>query len=265
MLSDLSKQIAAYDQSQSEGNRVIIVAHSQGNLFANRASAELNDPDWLHIIHIAAPTDEFKSKDIFGWDNDMVAWGGSDTLTRCSIRKVTWDDAHPSIDAPEPISNYAYEKHIGRNYKLKWKIIERTSLLRLNPLVHAFTFYMGEPLKEDLANPTAFMPLALQQPTPFKKIPDAYDGSDLNDTKGEDTILGYIKTQLEKNANIGEDGDNDNDDNNAADSSDNANTDTNTTDPTQDPNKVCVSNFFKYYGAPLKIHPKPSYFILFSI
>jgi len=43
-------------------------------------------------------------------------------------------------------------------------------------------------------------------------------------------------------------GDNNNDDNATDGSGNGDNNDNNTTDPTKDPNKVCVSNFFKYYG-----------------
>jgi len=38
------------------------------------------------------------------------------------------------------------------------------------------------------------------------------------------------------------------DDNNQTDDNNSDNNDNNQTDPTQDPNKVCVSNYFKYYG-----------------
>ena len=204
--SDLSEQLEAYKQSHSNGNKILIVAHSQGNLFANRVNAALFNPDYLHIIHIAAPTDEFTSEDVVGWDNDLVAWGGfwHDTLTECNVRKVAWTNLSPQNITPsfKPISEYVYKEQIDTFDKSPLYTVREPYLLgHLNSLVHAFTFYMGQPLKEDLFNNTSPLPLVLQKPTSYKKIPNAINGSDLMDTQTRDKILEYIQIQLATNTN----------------------------------------------------------------
>jgi len=204
--SDLSEQLEAYKQSHSNGNKILIVAHSQGNLFANRINAALFNPDYLHIIHIAAPTDEFTSEDVVGWDNDLVAWGGfwHDTLTECNVRKVAWTNLSPQNITPsfKPFSEYMYKEQIDTFDKSPLYTVREPYLLgHLNSLVHAFTFYMGQPLKEDLFNNTSILPLVLQKPTSYKKIPNAIDGGDLIDTQARDKILEYIQIQLATNSN----------------------------------------------------------------
>jgi peptidoglycan hydrolase-like protein with peptidoglycan-binding domain len=107
---------------------------------------------------------------------------------------------------------------------------------------------MGEPLKEDIANQGFWNTIksVISQPkaSHYKKIPNAIDGTDLVDTQARDKILGYIKTQLAKNSTPPDNGGDDN----TTTPPDNNDTNTTNPDPTQDPNKVCVSNYFQYYG-----------------
>ncbi len=202
---DMKDQYAKYNQSLDSGNRVIVVAHSQGNLFAGIMQKLIQaDIDTFHIIHVASPDRRFFSNDIVAWDNDMVVNLGlySQGIIDCDIRKVTWEDINQMHYQPKPKSNYAHRDNIDENtlYLGKWKVQERTLLLKLNSLVHAFTFYMGEPLKQDIPNPTAGLPLSMQTTTQFNNIPDAIDGSNLVDTRARDRIIGYIQSQLEINS-----------------------------------------------------------------
>jgi peptidoglycan hydrolase-like protein with peptidoglycan-binding domain len=205
--ADIDKQVEAYRNSYDAGNNVIVVAHSQGNLFAIRAyKTELFEPDWMHIVHIASPSHYFASNDVVFWDNDIVSLAGlydnahEAMKSNCLVRKVEWSDRHPGVNAQEPKSDFIRTEQVGHLAFHKWNSEDDGS----NSIVHSFRFYMGEPLKEDIANQGFWNSIKsfISEPksSKYKKIPNAIDGTDLIDTQAKDKILGYIKTQLDKNS-----------------------------------------------------------------
>lgn len=90
---DLTDQVNAYMASIKNGNSVLVVAHSQGNLFTYQTYNLLDNwmKPYFEAISVASPT----SKDIrkntpkISWDNDLVAhlgfYGG---LITNEVRKV---------------------------------------------------------------------------------------------------------------------------------------------------------------------------------
>ncbi|MBD3797224.1 MAG: hypothetical protein IE887_05715 [Campylobacterales bacterium] len=57
---DLTTQIEAYKNSIKNGHGVIVVSHSQGNLFTNRAYEKLEDwmKPYFHNMGVATPADK---------------------------------------------------------------------------------------------------------------------------------------------------------------------------------------------------------------
>jgi hypothetical protein len=117
-LADMHEQVERYQSSHNAGNNVIVVAHSQGNLFAIRAfKTELSKPDWMHIIHVASPGHYFASNDVVFWDNDIVALAGyyddehKAMKSDCLVRKVEWlyNDGYQGTTNGEPKSDYIYK------------------------------------------------------------------------------------------------------------------------------------------------------------
>ena len=81
--ADLSEQVNKYKSSIRDGHKVLVVAHSQGNLFAQEAYEKLGERSaahekWLQkyweAVSIASP-DPFTDIKPIGWDNDLVAIG----------------------------------------------------------------------------------------------------------------------------------------------------------------------------------------------
>jgi len=148
----------------------------------------------------------------------------------CSQDIVQWDndivpESNPDIDIHcsvrkvswvynpassfRPKSPYIYKAQIDGPRHIGYHPTELTGTTKYNAAVHSFAFYMGSPLRRYFdGEKTA------KGTSRYTIIPNGIDGSRLIDTQARDKILGYIKSQLK----------------------------------TKDPNKVCVSNFFKYYG-----------------
>ena len=73
---DLNTQINAYKQSIKDGHGVIVVAHSQGNFFTNKAFLELDDwmRPYFNMIGVASPSSlVVKNGPRVSFDNDFVA------------------------------------------------------------------------------------------------------------------------------------------------------------------------------------------------
>ena len=115
---------------------------------------------------------------------------------------------------------------------------------------HGFEYYLGYETYETILHSGSTGEDAITRSVKMQ--------TDIAKNKIEKWILEEIENHLKRKAcNNDVSGDN-TDDNNTGGDSDNGggadngngsnNGDNNTTDPTQDPNKVCVSNFFKYYG-----------------
>ena len=124
--ADISTQVKSYRKSIRQGHKVIVIAHSQGNLFTNEAYQKMissddgRENDWLKKyftrISIATPASvKYGGDTVVSFHNDPVAHLGS-------LAK---------IDNP----NKAYLKNaLG-------EIIEEDAL---SADFHAFTYYMGE-------------------------------------------------------------------------------------------------------------------------
>ena len=120
--ADLTLQVNKYKASIRDGHRVLVVAHSQGNLFAYEALRKL--PDWMQdyweAVGIASPG-MFAIKDdapSIGWDNDLVADMALNPFRdriHCDVRRVSWGVVSIGDDTP-PDEIYLYEKNVGRTY-----------------------------------------------------------------------------------------------------------------------------------------------------
>ncbi len=150
---DLKKQINAYIQSLATDHRVIVVAHSQGNLFAMMSAQFLSrSTDAFHVIHVASPDDHFVDDDVVGWDNDLVAAyaDGDQGLIPCRVRKVRWNyigkygDNAETIEGFTPASNYIRKEQItsfhNENFSVEESGYVDSGIGKYNALVHAFTF-----------------------------------------------------------------------------------------------------------------------------
>ena len=155
---DLGLQINAYRQTVLDGHKVLLIAHSQGNLFGFEAYDSLTqeEKDNFDAISVASPAHRYIIDDrdshnpFISWDSDVVAHLGlyGTALTTCPVRKVSWDDAHPAAAGMKPDSKYLYKSDLEKLYNHKWKGEEKIGPLKWGIDVHSFGFYMGEPLKD---------------------------------------------------------------------------------------------------------------------
>jgi hypothetical protein len=58
--AQLESHLERYRKELAEGRRVVVVSHSQGNLYANEAYRALSSEGWndMHIVAVATPSDE---------------------------------------------------------------------------------------------------------------------------------------------------------------------------------------------------------------
>ncbi len=151
---DLDKQITQYQSSIESDKKVLVVAHSQGNLFTNEAYGAIKDMgygDKFDAVSVASPMfSSIKSDTVtYSWDNDLVADLALNPLRKryyCDVRKVEWvkDAYYPKTD--EPAVPYVYAHYVGKSYQGEW--LAKEPLINLfDSNVHAFNFYMGEALK----------------------------------------------------------------------------------------------------------------------
>ncbi|MGB5966407.1 MAG: hypothetical protein WBF77_08135 [Sulfurimonadaceae bacterium] len=123
--ADLSVQIRDYKDSISLGHGVIVVSHSQGNLFTNDAYKNVtqNDGSWrknyFTAVAVASPATKLLEDDNkdphIGFDNDLVAWLGTLGIT------------------DNPNRSYKYINALG-------ELVENSFDLQF----HLFDYYMGE-------------------------------------------------------------------------------------------------------------------------
>lgn len=198
--SDVKLQVTKYRASIERGNKVLLVAHSQGNFFGRKALISLtqNPKDfWMgnyfEAVSVASPmlADIKSDTPRIDWDNDFVsaiAVGISDGYVKNPIRKIGWKALRPLIGLSyrekRPDDSYAFKSQVGeKSQKGDWQssedYVSHRSLGRglfggLDTTVHAFTFYMGEPLAEK----------------------NYFDGSKMNSTKAKDKILSAIDAKL---------------------------------------------------------------------
>ncbi len=129
--ADLSKQIASYRQSIRAGHGVIVVAHSQGNLFTNEAYKKFTKDEGLD-------GEVYRKND---WLNQY--------FTRISIASPSsikeGGDVHISFhnDPVVQLSSFSQVENPNKAY-LKNAVGEIFDNDALSADFHAFTYYMGE-------------------------------------------------------------------------------------------------------------------------
>ncbi len=184
---DVRLQVAKYRASIEGGNKVLLVAHSQGNLFGRKSLISLtqNPKDfWMgnyfEAVSVASPmfSDIKDNTPRIDWDNDIVsaiALGAGGGSVDNPVRYLRWSLIRPDIGIAwrEKVpSGHAWKSQIGGespegHYK-------SNSSLGLSSVVHAFTFYMGESLAER----------------------NYFDNTEMNSTKARDKILLAIDGKL---------------------------------------------------------------------
>ena len=122
--TDLKLQVEQYKNSIEQGHKVLVVAHSQGNLFAREAYLRL--PVWMHkyweAVSIATPmnSDIKSGTPRINWDNDLVsylAFGNSGWLDN-PVRQIGWNPLKSAIGLSHrehrPDDGYAWKSDAGR-------------------------------------------------------------------------------------------------------------------------------------------------------
>jgi len=105
---NLNTQVEAYKESIESGHKVLVVAHSQGNLFTYEARGRLIDESkdaWMdkyfQVVSIASPAMFSISSDtpLISWDNDLVAWLGvyNGSVVNNDIRRIVWEGVNPDV------------------------------------------------------------------------------------------------------------------------------------------------------------------------
>ena len=133
--SDLSRQVAQYKESIKRGHKVLLVAHSQGNLFGYEAYGKLDSwmKDYFEAVSVATPM----NSDIKGgtprvnWDNDLVSYlaFGNSGWVENPVRKIGWNPLRPLIGLTyrekRPDDAYTYKHQVGgKSPKGDWESSE---------------------------------------------------------------------------------------------------------------------------------------------
>ena len=110
-VQDLSSHVASYRNALREGNKVVLVAHSQGNFFANQGHANLTPVEHQRfgITSVATP-------------DSYVAGNGSDTTLLEDLVVLAVAVAKRASSSPEPLpsnvtNNLASYDPLGHNFK----------------------------------------------------------------------------------------------------------------------------------------------------
>jgi hypothetical protein len=170
--TDLSEQVTKYENSIKSGHGVLVVAHSQGNLYTYEAYNDLADwmQGYFEAITIASPMHADIKPDTprIDWDNDIAArianLGSSDLADLDnSVRKIDWKldyTQYPVGFVPPPGSrpagDYSYVSELGTIVERDCSTDAHTRTIcrfeategGVNTNVHAFTFYMGDVLRD---------------------------------------------------------------------------------------------------------------------
>ncbi len=182
------KQVVKISESITSGHKVLVIAHSQGNLFISQVLDSLDDwmYDYVYTVRVASPDSniiyDFGNEAGFFWDNDMVGWLGNlrfgDTFN--PIRKSDWVDIDPSnTEQQKPEHYYVEQSQVNQVLGGKYRAEKPLFYFDFKANTHAFDFYMGEPLKADgetLINPFTNQPLSTNV--------------------GRNAIIGYIRDGL---------------------------------------------------------------------
>ena len=186
-LKDITLQTQKYKKSIKDGHKVLVVAHSQGNLFTYESYNALDDwmKDYFEAVSIASPM----SEDIklgttrIDWDNDIVpriATFGQKfpAMLPTKVRNVTFSSNNPF---PEITSGFVNSSNLGRSFYIH-PFTYTAQEKGTNDKVHAFTFYMGENLLDSSG----------------KEILGTFSKKPLKDTQAYDKIMTSIDTKLKQ-------------------------------------------------------------------
>ncbi len=153
---DITTQVKAYRQSVYNGHKVIVIAHSQGNFFTNKAYKTFDtDKDrWMQnyfvTIGLASPSDKkIKNSSYLTYDNDpIVVLNGAGTIQTNPMRYYTWY-AGPNV----PVDNTTTSPCLGTEalagetpYCSDADWIAQDSNYEE---YHAFSYYMSTDLTRD--------------------------------------------------------------------------------------------------------------------
>ncbi len=145
---DISRQVKAYEDSIKLGHGVLVLAHSQGNFFTNKAyNSDGGITPWMRdyfkTVGLASPSDvEIPHSSYLTYDNDPIsALNGAGEIVRNSMRYYVWlpgpnanvDSASTIPCAPVTIADGA----IPTCNEPEWHV-EDSSLSDF----HAFDYYM---------------------------------------------------------------------------------------------------------------------------
>jgi len=215
--ADLSLQIKQYQESIENGHRVLVVAHSQGNLFteeAYRALGKISKNGWMQnyfeAISVASPAfyDIKPGTKRIDWDNDLVArlanLGFSDTYDfNNNVRSVSWVKSNHNrkpnrpASVPKPAAGYVEKNNVGSKYKKVWTASEGIANL-FDSNVHAFSFYMGEALVDNGDKGKPFI-----DPFTGKKLVDSSAKKEiLNEINDKINILKALPSQWKKSKDL---------------------------------------------------------------
>ena len=191
-LENSRDQINAYKYSIMDGHKVLVVAHSQGNLFTGEAYIALGKESkkgWMQgyfeAVSVASPreADIKEGTERVDWDNDPVsriATRGekSSLMIENPTRKVSWE-SEPYIGEAVvmPSVNYVDVLQLNKMYKERYKAVEDGLDFSFN--VHAFKYYMGEELGEG-------------------KMLNPFDDKPIKTDIAKIKIMSAIKAQLDK-------------------------------------------------------------------
>ncbi len=182
------QQVVSVNESITKGHRVLVVAHSQGNLFISQVLDRLDDwmYEYVYTVRVASPDTnilyDFGNEAGFFWDNDVVGFLGNLRFgeTFSPIRQINWVDLDPSNTTQQkPDVDYVEQSQVNQVLGGKYRAEIHPSPFDLGFNTHAFGFYMGEPLKADgetLINPFTNQPLSTNV--------------------GRNAIIGYIRDGL---------------------------------------------------------------------
>ena len=154
--NNVDTQVKAYRQSIYDGHKVIVLAHSQGNLFTNRAyNTFANDKDrWMQkyfvTIGLASPSDKkITNSEYYTYDNDpIVVLNGAGEVVRNPKRYYAWvagPDAIVDSTTTSPcISVVVNDGDTPYCRDVTW-LAEEAKYVEF----HSFDYYMDTPLTRD--------------------------------------------------------------------------------------------------------------------
>jgi len=147
---DLETQVIAYKESIKSGHKVLVVAHSQGNLFTYEAYRRLDGwmQDYFEAVSVASPRHDLIKEGTprISWHNDLVAHIGLyDDFVTNPVRVTKWVSLDGSRTPPFESPMHTYDFQVPTGVFDGWVHID----FRYDSNVHAFSFYMGQELKRE--------------------------------------------------------------------------------------------------------------------